>query len=221
MSTQEWVKSLIYSKYTQALHSLGLTKNIALFYRYEKAVAFSEFYQRIIAFSQREDMPILNKVYRNIKERFTGVVEGKNGFLCNCAGAGNLLWEGDEFVFLELYKDLKGFYRELEQCFNEEFGSDDVTRALFKYQFDVIKKLGNEAVTITSDYNFYQYFKKILQYEYAPLIQKRTAFSIVDKTPVYNLEEYAIRIVWFGRNKRLTDYSSSYYEKSFDEKEEE
>ncbi|MBR0414500.1 MAG: radical SAM protein [Clostridia bacterium] len=211
MNREEWVRSLIYSKYAQALHSLGLLKNVALFYRYEYDVSFASFYKMIIEFSRREDMPLLHCVYSNIHALCHKIAKAQSGFLTTCKGLGKILWEFDEVIYLEFFKDLEQFYREIKQCLAERFGTCDEVDALFCYQFDVIKKIGVETVTVSSAYDFYHYFNNILSYDYTPLEKKALRFTVHDAAPVADLSEYARKVIWYGRNKRLTDYTSSFY----------
>ena len=211
MNREEWVRSLIYSKYAQAFHSLGLLKNIALFYRFEYNVSFASFYKMIIEFSQREDMPLLNRIYLKIHTLCHKIAKQESGFLTTCDGLGEILWEFDEVIYLECFKALKRFYAEIKKCLTERFGESEVIDALFKYQYDVIKKIGVKEVTITSDYDFYTFFNHILQYNYEPLRKQHLSFTVKDEAVVRDLSEYARQVIWYGRNKRLTDYSSSFY----------
>ena len=112
---------------------------------------------------------------------------------------------------MEFFKELEQFYREIKQCLTEQFGESEAVDALFRYQYDVIKKIGVKEVNISSDYDFYTYFNNILSYNYAPLEKKPMRFTVHDAAPVADLAEYARRVIWYGRNKRLTDYSSSFY----------
>ena len=211
MSLEDWVLSLIYSKYAQALHSLGLLKNVSLFYRYEYGVSFAEFYKLFITFSQREDVPLLHSVYKKIHGICRKIARSQSGFLTTCEGLGDILWELDEVIFLDFFKQLDRFYAETQRCFEERFGSDERVKALFKYQFDVIKKIGVKEVTITSDYDFYHYFNNLLSYQYVPLEKKALRFTVHDAAPVEDIHAYARQVIWYGRNKRLTDYSASFY----------
>ena len=152
----------------QALYSLGLLKNISLFYRFEFVVRFASFYRMIIEFSQRKDMPLLNRIYLKIHTLCHKIARQENGFLTTC-------------------------------------------EALFKYQYDVIKKIGVKELTVTLDYDFYTYFNNILQYNYEPLKKQHLSFTVKDEAVVKDLSEYVRQVIWYGRNKRLTDYSSSFY----------
>ena len=211
MSREDWVLSLIYSKYAQAFHSLGMLKNIALFYRFEYEVSFASFYKLIIKFSQREDMPLLNRIYLKIHTLCHKIAKRESGFLSTCDGLGDILWEFDEVIYLEFFKQLKEFYAEIKKCLTEIYGESEVIDSLFKYQYDVIKKIGVNEVTISSEYDFYTYFNNILQYKYEPLKKQQLSFTVKDEAVVEDLNEYARQVIWYGRNKRLTDYSSSFY----------
>ena len=140
-----------------------------------------------------------------------GVIEGKNELVSTCDGTGKILWGFDELLFLEFYKALPDFYSEVKNFVASAFGKSEITDPLFEYQYSIIKKIGSCDIIIESGYDFYSYFSRIFANGYAPLEKKQIRLEIHDNAPVSTLTDYAREVVWYGRNRRATDYTSSNY----------
>ena len=210
MCENDWVNSLLFSVYVQALHNLGLLRAIAVYMRHEHNLNYSDFYNRLIELSKNPDNKTLNKVYSRIHSLCSGIIKGDNALVSTCEGTGNMLWGFDEVIFLEFYKNLTDFYNEVHKCF-EGFTESNKLNSLFGYQQDIIKKIGTEDVSITNDYNFYSYYLKIFSGNYEPLKKEKITINIHDASPVNTFEDFAREVVWYGRNRRATDYTGNGY----------
>lgn len=211
MNTSDWIRSLIFSKYVQALHCLGLLRAVAIFYRYECGIDYDVFYNKFIEFSKEKSSGVLNAVYNKINKLCQGVILLKNEFVTTCDLTENMLWDFDEFVFLEFYKEFDEFYQETEK-FLKSIAECKYSDEIIKYQKNIIKKLNQKEIEISSKYNFYDYFNSIFLGEYTPLKKERCIMKITDKKCVNSFFEFAKEVVWYGRNKRCSDYSSPFYD---------
>nr|MDE6658911.1 hypothetical protein [Eubacterium sp.] len=61
-------------------------------------------------------------------------------------------------------------------------------------------------------YNFYDYFNSIFSGDYVPLKKDNCTMKITDNNYVTTFIDFAKEVVWYGRNKRCSDYSSSFYD---------
>ncbi len=211
MSEEEWAKSLLFASYIQGLHNLGLLRALAIFYRHEHNLSYNDFYNKLLSYSKENDGTLLNKVYERISKLCLGIISGSNELVATCEGLGDVLWGFDELIFLEFYKNLDVFYKEVKECFKDIDGNEAVVDALFKYQFDIIKKIGVEHPVISSEYDFYSYFNNIFLGGYEKLVKDKTTISVEDGVVVKDIHEFAREIVWYGRNRRATDYTSTNY----------
>ena len=85
-------------------------------------------------------------------------------------------------------------------------------KALFDYQRQTLKRVGQSGKQkITSEYNFYNYCKRIYDGCYSPLEQKRITIELEDSSLCSTLYEYACRIIWYGRNQAAALYTSDCY----------
>ena len=211
MNETEWARSLLFASYIQGLHNLGLLRALAIYYRHEHDMSYNDFYNKLIAYSESTSGTLLNKVFTRISQLCSGIIAGTNELVATCDGLGDMLWGFDELIFLEFYKDLETFYKEVKDCFNDIDNEKDIIDALFRYQFDIIKKINVEHPTITSEYNFYSYFNEIYLGRYQKPEKKKTTITVDDNAIVENFSDFARTIVWYGRNRRATDYTSTNY----------
>jgi putative methyltransferase len=211
MSSDEWVRALLFSSYIQGLHNLGLLRAVAIYLRHEENIDYDKFYNMLIDYSEKHTGTILNKVYTHIKDLCFGIISGTNGLVSTCDGLGEMWWGFDEIIFLEFYKELDVFYKEVQAFVTSEISDDAVVPSLFDYQYSIIKKINADTITISNDYDFYSYYNRIYLKQYAKLEKKETALKIQDTSAVANLKDFAREVIWYGRNRRATDYTSTHY----------
>lgn len=211
MSEHEWARALLFSSYVQALHNLGLLRAVAIYLRHEKGINYDEFYNELIQYSSENTDTLLGKVFSKTDSLCKGVISGSNELVDTCEGMGDVLWGFDELTFLEFYKELDSFYRQVKEFVCDKFGGDEAVDALFDYQQAIIKKTGKSHVSIKSDYDFYSYYGRIYSGGYEKLRRKSISLEIDDPSPVNSYEDFAREAVWYGRNRRATDYTSSNY----------
>ncbi|MBQ9913038.1 MAG: radical SAM protein [Clostridia bacterium] len=211
MSQKEWVRALIFSYYIQGFHNLGLLRSVAIYCCNEHKISYDKFYNMLLNYSHKKSDSLLNKVFLKIEKLCQGVSKSENEFVTLCDGTNDILWGFDEFLYLEFYKKLDVFYDEVKDFVVSAFGKTEKTDSLFKYQKDCIKKIGAEKITIESDYDFYSYFNAVFSNSYKPLEKKKTILKVEDSSPVYSFADFSREVVWYGRNKRASDYTSTNY----------
>lgn len=217
MDEKEWARGLLFTSYVQALHNMGLVRTLAIYFRNEYDFAYNDFYNELISYSMANEGTELNRVVSRIKALCTGVINGENELVATCEGYEDILWGFDELTFLEFYKNLSTFYEEIKAWLGEKFNLTEKEEALFKYQYDIIKKIGYEKVIINSEYDFYNYFKNIFTDDYKELSSQAITLEIEDENPVATLDDFAREVVWYGRNRRASDYTSKNYKVTFKE----
>lgn len=212
MDENEWVKSLVFAYYVQGLHNLGLLRAISAYCCNEYNIKYNEFYDQLLYYSSLNKGTFLNVIYNKIFDLCRGIIESRNELVATCNDTGDVLWGFDEIIFLESFRNLPTFYSEVKEFINLTFTQNEIIHSLFDYQHNIIKKINQEYIKIESDYDFYTYFKNIFSNVYTPLEKKHMVLEIHDKTTVNSFSDYAREVVWFGRNRRATDYTSNYYQ---------
>ena len=212
MDEAQWVKSLLFSNYVQGLHNLGLLRAVAIYICNEHKISYSEFYEKLIGWSEGNKSKVLNRIYTRIKKLCEGIITGENEMFATFEKTGGILWGFDELIYLESFSVLEEFYGDVKAFVSETFEKSEVIDALFDYQRDIIKKIHHGEVALKSDYDFYSYFNNIYSGSYAPVEKKQISLKINDTLVVESFTDYAREVVWYGRNRRATDYTSSYYQ---------
>lgn len=215
MDEKDWVKSLVFAYYVQALHNLGLLRSVAIYCCNEYKMSYSKFYNELLVYSASSENSLLNVVYKKVVDLCQGILEGRNELVVPCEKTGKILWGFDEYIFLEFFKKLKDFYTEVKNFIQVNFKMNETLEPLFLYQYDIIKKIGQKPIIIESDYDFYEYFNAIYSFKHEPLNKRKIRLEIKNDIKVDNLPEYAREIVWYGRNRRATDYTSNNYEQVY------
>ncbi len=211
MNEEEWSRALLFASYIQGLHNLGLLRAVAIFCRQEYNIDYDNFYNGLIEYSERHPGTLLNRIYTKISSLCRGIISGENGLVSTCDGLGEMWWGFDECIFMESYKELEKFYTEVRDYVSSEYSADETVFALFKYQQDIIKKIGADKITIRNEYDFYSYYNKIYSGSYEPLKKESICLTVNDTSPVSSLPDFAREAVWYGRNRRATDYTGTGY----------
>lgn len=211
MTSSEWAAALLFASYVQGLHNLGLLRCIAVYCRNEFSVSYDAFYNELISYSDSRKGTLLNKIYNKIHSLCNGIVTGGNELVSECEGIEGIVWGFDEFVFLEFYKDKDTFYSEIRDYIIKKYGKSDELEALLEYQRSIIKRIGETDIEIRSEFDFYSYFNVAYANGYEKLKKSETVLRIKDNYPVDSLAGFAREVVWYGRNRRATDYTSTNY----------
>ena len=211
MNETEWSRALLFASYIQGLHNLGLLRAVAIFCRNEYGINYDKFYNDLIAYSENNQNSLLNRIYTKVNNLCIGIISGENGLVSICEGLGEMWWGFDEYIFMEFYKELSAFYSEVKKFVLSQYSQDDIITDLFSYQYDIIKKIGINKISIHNEYDFYSYYNEIYSGGYKNLEKKKICITLEDTSVVNNLADFAREVIWYGRNRRATDYTSTHF----------
>lgn len=212
LSREDWIYCVAFACLVQAFHNIGFFRTVALYLRNEMGISYYDIYSAIAEFSKKEENRACNSVYSLITDFAEGMIKGENAWAVACEPLGDICWQFDEIYFLKSLEKADEIYDELYKLVSERFGSNDEIKAAFKYQRDILKRVGSGGkIEICSDYDFYSYCKRIYEGNYSPLESRKTVFSIEDSNFCSSLYEYACSVVWYGRNQAAALYSSDCY----------
>lgn len=211
LSTEDWIKCMVFSYFVQALHNLGLLRQTAIYCANELNVPYDEFYSAVIEEGKDPKNAVLHAVVSEVTAMIRAVSEGRHPLVMTCEGLGDTLWAFDEGVYFKFYQKLDGFYEDIKRLIKTRFGDDGVIDELIKYQHAVVKKLGAQNIKIESEYDFYSYFNTVYMNSYEPLKKQKLIMEIKDIQPISDFSDYAREIIWYGRNKNKMDYTSEFY----------
>ena len=99
-----------------------------------------------------------------------------------------------------------------ENAFSKITDKSDELHAVFDYQRRILRRTGQGGcITVKSDYDFYNYCKRIYDGRYSPLEKHKITLTVTDVNPCCSLLDYACAVVWYGRNQAAALYSSDCY----------
>ncbi len=206
MSKEMWVKSNLFSVTLQCFHSLGLLRCFAIYAHYEKGMSYRDYYDRLFEFVFNHPDTVFGKVLHRYKEKLTDSLEGDWNYYNPVFG--NIVWFFEEGMFLECMYNYDDFMREISP-FTDSLNIDsEVLSELKKYQRAVLRRPEKKGEIFASEYNFAKYFDGIYSGEYLPLEKKPTTVKFKENRVFEDWYSFAKNIVWFGRRKGATMYTS-------------
>lgn len=206
MSKEMWIKSNLFSVTLQCFHSLGLLRCFAIYSHYEKGISYREFYNRLFEFALANLETVFGKVLARYEDKLSHSLEGDWNYY-NPA-FGNIVWFFEEGMFLECMYNYDTFEKEIAP-FIATLGIDEgLLNELKKYQKSVLRRPNRTGEKLTLNYNFTKYFDDIYSGEYSPLEKTSVTVEFAENRVFEDWYSFAKNIVWFGRRKGATMYTS-------------
>ncbi len=198
MPREEWKRCSLFTAVAQAMHACGLLRCFAIYAFYELGIGYREFYEGLMKFVEEGNAPFFGELYKNVKASFDEIAEGRNPKFF-VPFVGNLVWDHYEYMFLHISGSFDKFYDEIRPYLSGIIKDENMLSDLMKYQKAVIRKPCEENSECGTDYDFYNYFKRIYVNKYEPLESGKFTTLFSDSNPVYNWEEFGKRVVWYGK----------------------
>lgn len=211
LPTEAWIECVAFACLIQAFHNIGFFRTVALWLRNECGKSYFDIYSAIEHFSKQNPNSANGSVYRLITDFATGMSQGRNGWAVPCEGLGDICWQFDEIYFMKALENADSIFDELEVIFSSESEKADEIHAVFDYQRRILKRTAQSGIRIESDYDFYNYCKRIYEGRYAPLEKKKTILTVSGTVPCDTLLDYACSVVWYGRNQAAALWASDCY----------
>ncbi len=206
MSKEMWVNSNLFSVTLQCFHSLGLLRCFAIYAHYEKGISYRDFYDRLFSYALSNQDTIFGKVLARYREKLTNSLEGDWNYYNPVFG--NIVWFFEEGMFLECMYNYEKFEEETAP-FIDSLGIDaEVLEELRKYQKSVLRRPEKKGEKLNLRYNFTEYFDSIYSGNYEPLKNESVTVEFTENRVFEDWYSFAKNIVWFGRRKGATMYTS-------------
>ena len=199
MSSNDWVKTNIFAWGIQAFHCLNLTQSIAVALKYEYAVEYKIFYEKLFSYLFQSDS-YLGDLFRDLRKMAESVLDGSGGLDFEDRTFGNLMWPVEEIVFL---RAVSGNYAPiLNEFLTSQFPV--LPRAdiedLISYQRLTTRNFRqseNQEVFLKADWH--KFITDALQNIDVNLERKKVHVFIENPIDYKSKEDYAREVVWYGR----------------------
>lgn len=206
MDKEMWVKSNLFSVTLQCFHSLGLLRCFAIYAHYEKGMSYREFYDRLFDYVLDNPDTVFGKVLKRYAEKLMHSLEGDWNY--HNPIFGNIVWFFEEGMFLECMYNDETFEREIAPFLNSLEIEEDIFEELKKYQKAVLRRPNKQGEKLMMKYNFAEYFDSIYSGEYKTLEKADVTVEFKENRLFDDWYSFAKNIVWFGRRKGATMYTS-------------
>ena len=118
---------------------------------------------------------------------------------------GSVRWPFEEYIFLCTVWDLDAFYDDAKTFLSDFFDDGVLFDELRRFQRAVIKRPFYSGGTVTSLYDFENYFINALENKRSSLIKGRHEMKI-DARYFDDWVDYAKNVAWFGRKDNRSIY---------------
>ncbi len=214
MTTEMWIDINIFSVFVRAFHNLGLLQCVAIYLYYEEGIKYSDFYERLIAFSKENPSSVCGRVYDFLKGKYTEVSQSSGSLTCVIPEFGELLWPLEEASFLKVILEYDKFYDEITGFIASYFKDEKIFNELMAYQKSIVKTPYKNSIELSLGFDFPAYFTSVYENNYSPLKQSDCRILIDMRDVPSGFPEYAERTVWYGRKgSKNTASNISYLER--------
>ena len=199
MPEDMWIKCNILSVFVRAFHNLGLLQAIAIYLFCEKGILYTDFYSSLIEWSKANPDTVCGRIYHWLKGKYEEVLLNKGSLTSVEPDFGSLTWPLDEAAFLRAVKQFNSFYDEIMPFIASFFDDSELFADLLKYQRAVVKNPLHKPEVLDFGYDWFVYFESVYSNKYSPLNRKNIRIRIDSSDIPTDLEEYAKKVIWFGR----------------------
>lgn len=216
MSCAEWQEMLLFSWVTMTMHSLKTMFFVALLLNKIYDLSLSELYDNLSNPEKVKSAPLWQAQLAILKEQISEILEGKGrGRTCNEYGA--IYWDQEEAAFLEISKNVDLYYEQMHTVVTEllnekgiDFNEELLTEA-FLYQKSLFPRLeGLENTEVEFQWNIPEYMEKLLTSSPVDFTNKPQILTIHPREYNGNPQEYARKVILWGRKSGKTVEVCSY-----------
>ena len=197
MPKDDWVEAGMFAVILQTFHHLGLLRYIALFLHNERGVSYLEFYTKLYDFIMQESSGFTHDLFAALLARRADTETADWTYQKDKFSSTG--WYFEEGAFLELASNLELFKSDILPFFAGFDLDGELIEELENYQFSLIRQPDMKKATVSSKYNFYEYFEKD-----KPLERKPCVLDIIAQKAVGSWADYAREFVWFGKRWSAT-----------------
>ncbi len=210
MSKPEWKQTVLFSACVLCFHHLGLLRLPALFLYHEFGIKYSDFYSGVLHKFLLDEY----SVFSMIRKRLDDVIQKGASVLFVDKRFGNIGWPFEEYAFLSIVSQKDRFYGQISDMMAEWLPETDLREELLRYQSFVVKTAGVTNQTFYGTRDWKSFFSALTRSESASLKKREVQYVMEDESMNMSLEEYAQKVLWYGRRGGNNLYESEIMEKA-------
>jgi hypothetical protein len=204
MSRLEWRRTYKFAIFVQSFHVLGLLQVIAVIIRNEYGITYSDFFESLIHYGEKNNQSFLNKEL-NIIDGLVDRILNEKGYDQFVEGFEEISWPPEEAMFLRTIENFDLFYEEIYKILTSKIPKLNEDKNflddLILYQKKlVVHYRDSEKSTIKLRYNIHELFNDLRAGKTSHPKNGNFTYSFIPKKD-YSSEKklFSREVVWFGR----------------------
>ena len=187
---------------------MGLLQCFAKYMFFEKGLSYRAFYERLIDFALAHPETLIGSCCKRITANLSAIDRGETiSRVFVDPDFGGIEYPMEEGMCLEVMREKDRFFAELAGFIDTLAIEPDLCADLLKYQRALLRGPGETEKTERYEYDLMDYFNGINVGAYAPPVKRNCEITYENGWRTESTEEYAMRIVWYGRKAARTMYS--------------
>ena len=206
MTPDDWKEMVLFSTCVLCFHHLGLLQYVAIYLHSECGIRYSDFYGSLLNFLLNETE---SNIFREIKERISNITDNNAEAVVYDETFGNAAWPFEEYAFLRTVYDKDSFYEDIKPFIGRYITDEALLEDLLSYQKSVIKSVNDKIHSFCAEHDWKNYFGNILSgSEYRKPEAKKVCYTLDEPHTVHSWDEYARKVLWYGRRGGKNIYTS-------------
>ncbi len=208
MTREDWKYMVLFSTCVLCFHHLGMLQFVSRYLYHAHDIPYTSFYDDLLRYMlsptvRDSSCGVFDRLDRQLDEALLS----KAQVVVFDARFGNVAWPFEEYAFLSLLTQENDLYALLMPFLAPYFPEKEIMEDLLSFQRFALKKPGETQKEISVRWDWRSYFEQIPSDQHAPMLTRRDMTLRVDDALLPDTwEEYAKRIVWFGRRGGRTIY---------------
>ena len=202
MSCNDWKKTVLFSASVLSFHHLGVLQLVAIYLRENKGIKYSCFYEELLCYL------LEHRNFKIIEKKISDIVDKNGPAVVFDEQFGNIAWPFEEYVYLKTVEEKEKFFSVIKPFLLRYENNEQKLEELISYQKFVLKEKGVFHKDFAGNYDWKEYFLNFLKSKSVPLKKEKVCYSITDLNATTSWEDYAKKILWFGRRGGKNIYMS-------------
>jgi hypothetical protein len=204
MSKLEWRRTYKFAIFVQSFHVLGLLQVIAIIVRNKYGITYSDFFESLIHYGEKNNQSFLNKEL-NIIDGLVDRILSEKGYDQFVEGFEEISWPPEEALFLRTIENFDLFYEEVCKVLNSKIPKLNEDKNflddLILYQKKIVVHYRDpKKSTIKLRYNIHELFNDLREGKTSDLKNGNFTYSFIPKKDYSNKKKlFSREVVWFGR----------------------
>ena len=208
MPEQMWIDTVLFATCVSCFHHLGLLQLPALYLHAELGVAYSDFYEALLAFLLSDP----NNVFSVIRRRLLALIEEHAAAVFSDSRFGNVAWGLEEYAFLCTVYEKEAFYRSVDGFLARYLPDAAFRGEMLRYQSFIVKTVGPCETVFRGSFDWRTYYRRHFLNERDALVRRPVRYVLARTEQSPDWPTYARVVVWYGRRGGKNIYSDEILE---------